>query len=159
MTEQQCLLVTNKYLLKFVIPPKIQCQKNVYCVNVVCVQLLIVLLVYYFSLCPTFLCASSHICLPSPAMAQCVQPSQRLCGAHSNSGPKRAAHSWPSPETPMDCQHGCFLLHEEPAALHISEPPEEGVLTLPQHQIGSVHSLQSLHQIQQSPAGAGEGAA
>lgn len=101
----------------------------------------------------------SHICLPSPAVAQRVQPGQRLCGADSNGGPQRAAHSRPGPQAPLDRQHGRLLLHEEPSALYISEPPEAGVLTLPQHQVSPVHSLQPLHQIQQSPAGAREGAA
>lgn len=101
----------------------------------------------------------SYICLSFPAVAQRVQPGQRLCGADFNSGPQRAPHSWPGPETPLDRQHGRVLLHEEPTALYISEPPEAGVITLPQHQVGPVHSLQPLHQIQQSPAGAGEGAA
>lgn len=66
-------------------------------------------------------------------MAQRVQPGQRLCRADSNRGPQRAAHSWPGPQAPLDRQHGRLLLHEEPAALHISEPLEAGVVTLPQH--------------------------
>lgn len=92
-------------------------------------------------------------------MAQRVQPGQRLCGADSHGGPQRASHSRPGPQAPVDSQHGRLLLHEEPTALHISEPPEAGVLTLPQHQVGPVHPLQPFHQIQQSPAGAREGAA
>lgn len=92
-------------------------------------------------------------------MAQRVQPGQRLCRADSNRGPQRAAHSWPGPQAPLDRQHGRLLLHEEPAALHISEPLEAGVVTLPQHQVGPVYSLKPLHQIQQSTAGAREGAA
>lgn len=92
-------------------------------------------------------------------MAQCVQPCQTFCGAHSNGGPQRETDGWPGPQAPVDCQHGGLFLHEEPASLYISEPPEACLLTLPQHQVIPVHTVQPLHQIQQSSQGAREGAA
>lgn len=95
----------------------------------------------------------------SLAVAQRVQPGQRLCWADSDGGPQQASHSRPGPQASLDHQHGGVLLYEEPTALYISEPPEESVVTLPQHQVGPVHALQPLHQIQQSQAGAREGAA
>lgn len=92
-------------------------------------------------------------------MAQRVQPGQGLCGADPDGGPQRAADGRTGPEAPVDHQHGGVLLHEEPAALHLPEPPEAGVVALPQHQVGPVHPLQPLHQVQQGSTGPGEGAA
>lgn len=88
------------------------------------------------------------------AVAQRVQPGQRLCGADSNGGSQRAVDGWPGPQAPLDRQYGRLFLHEEPTTLYISEPPETGILSLPQHQVGPVHALKPLNQIQQSPAGA-----
>lgn len=96
---------------------------------------------------------------PPAAVAQRVQPGQRLCGADPDGGARQASHGRPGPQAPLDHQHGGLLVHEEPAALHLPEPPEEGVVALPQHQVGPVHALQPLHQVQQSQAGAREGAA
>lgn len=95
---------------------------------------------------------------PFAAVAQRVQPGQRLCGANSHGRPKPADDGRSGPQAPLDRDHGGRLLHEEPAALHLPEPPEARLLTLPQHQVGSVHALQPLHQVQQSPQGSGEGA-
>lgn len=64
------------------------------------------------------------------AMAQRVQLGQRLRGTHPDRGPQRAADGGPGTQTPMDCQHGGVLVHEEPAALHFPEPPEEGIIAL-----------------------------
>lgn len=93
------------------------------------------------------------------AVAQRVQPGQRLCGADPDGGARQASLGRPGPQAPLDHQHGGLLVYEEPAALHLPEPPEEGVVALPQHQVGPVHALQPLHQVQQSQAGAREGAA
>lgn len=101
----------------------------------------------------------SLACLPSAAMAQCVQPCQRLCRACSDSGSQWATYRRSGPQAPLDRQHGSLVVHEEPAALHISQPPEACVLTLPQHQVIPVHALQPLNQIQQGSAGEREGAA
>lgn len=101
----------------------------------------------------------SHMCLSPAAMAQRVQPGQGLRGKDSDGGPQRATHGRPGPQASLDHQHGCVVFHEEPPTLYIPEPPEEGVLPLPQHQVGPVHSLQPLHQIQQGSTGEREGAA
>lgn len=66
-----------------------------------------------------------------PAVAQRVQPGQRLCRADSDSGPQRAADGRPRPQASLDRQHGGGLLYEEPAALHISEPLETRLVALP----------------------------
>lgn len=92
-------------------------------------------------------------------MAQRVQPGQRLCGADPDGGARQASDGRPGPQAPVDHQHGGFVIHEEPAALHLPESPQEGVVALPQYQVGPVHALQPLHQVQQSQEGAREGAA
>lgn len=99
------------------------------------------------------------VSLSLPAVAQRVQPGQRLCGADPDCGARQAPDGRPGPQAPVDQQHGGLVVHEEPAALHLPEPPQEGVVALPQHQVGPVHALQPLHQVQQSPACSREGAA
>lgn len=93
------------------------------------------------------------------ALAQRVQPGQGLHRPSAHGGPQRQDDGPSGPEAPVGGQHGSLLLHEEPAPFHLAEPSQEGVLPLPEHQVGAVHPLQPLHQIQQVAARAGAGAA
>lgn len=92
-------------------------------------------------------------------MAQCVQPGKGLHRPCADCWPQWEVNSRPGSEAPLDHQHGRIIFHEEPAALYLPEPPEEGLVTLPQHQVCPVHTLQPLHQVQQGPSCSGERAA
>ena len=107
--------------------------------------------------CAGAFCSNSLFCVS--ALAQRVQPGQGLHRPPAHGGPQRQDDSPSGPEAPLGGQHGGLLLHEEPAPFHLPEPSQESLLPLPEHQVGAVHALQPLHQVQQVAPGSGTGAA
>lgn len=59
----------------------------------------------------------------------------------------------------MGGEHGSLFVHEEPAPLHLPEPPQTCLLALPEHQVCPVHAFQPLNALQQVTPRAGAGAA
>lgn len=59
----------------------------------------------------------------------------------------------------MGGEHGSFFVHEESAPLHLPEPPQTRLLTLPEHQICPIYTFQPLYTLQQVTPSAGAGAA
>lgn len=102
-------------------------------------------------------CSNSLFCVS--ALAQCIQPGQGFHRPPAHGGPQRQDDSPPGPEAPLGGQHGSLLLHEEPAPFHLPKPSQESLLSLPEHQVSTVHAFQPLHQIQQVTEGSGAGAA
>lgn len=59
----------------------------------------------------------------------------------------------------MGGEHGSLFVYEEFAPLHLPEPPQTRLLTLPKHQICPVYTFQPFYAFQQVTPCAGAGAA
>lgn len=58
----------------------------------------------------------------------------------------------------MGGEHGSLFVHEESSPLHLPEPSQTCLLTLPEHQICPVYTFQPLYTFQQVTSCAGAGA-